>query len=400
MVTDFSEARRVYLDEASDAPLLEEAKEAYLRWLPVPGDPARPYVEGVAARKALEDARKDLADLLGSSPRNVTFCSSATEALNWLVYAAAMTGSAIVVSGIEHSAVTVPARRLASELDLVLVEASVDRTGRLAPEAFEDAVAEAASRACRGKPAKASIFCFVQHANHELGTVQPLADLVEIGRRYGARIVADAAQTAGRMRVDLGDLGVVALVVSAHKFGGPRGAGAVVATAGFRPRPLLYGAPQERGRRAGMEDIAAVTAFGAACRRVAEDLETESMRQRKLTDTFIDAVVDRLPGVRVLGHRDERVPHIVSLELEGVQGEAVVLALDKKGFSVHSGSACAAEAFEPSPILAAIGADSRRNLRISIGRTTSEAALDRFLEALVEEVERLKALATGIGHQT
>jgi cysteine desulfurase len=397
MVTHFPDTHRVYLDEASDAPPIEEAEEAYSRWFQTTGDPARPYVEGITARRAVEAARQDIARFVGATPRNVTFCSSATEALNWLVYAAAMTGAALVVSKVEHSAVTVTSRKLASELGLVLVEAEVDETGRVRPTAFEEAVSEAEAMARREKSSKVPIYCFVQHANHELGTIQPLAELAEIARRYGAKVIADAAQTVGRIPVDLHELGVSALVISAHKFGGPKGAGAVVTTPGFRPRPLLYGASQERGRRAGTENVAAIAAFGAACRRVSEDVASEARRQYELTDNFIQRLSGALHGVRVLGDRNERVPHIVSLELEGVQGEAVVLSLDKRGFAVHSGSACAAEAFEPSPILEAVGADSRRNLRISIGRTTTAAILERFLTVLREEIERLKVLATDPG---
>lgn len=397
MVADFSTSRRVYLDEASDSPLLDEAREEMSRWVQVVGDPARPYAEGLHARRALERARGEVADLVGVAPRNVTFCSSATEGLNWLVYAAALSGAALVVSKVEHSAVAATARKLTAELDLVLVEAGVDTYGRVTPDSLEAAIVEAASRAYRGKPSHASIFCFIQHANHELGTVQPLAELAETARRFGARIVCDAAQTAGRIPVDLKELGAVALVISAHKFGGPKGAAAVATAPGFRPRPLLYGASQERGRRAGTEDVAAVSAFGAACKRVLEDLESEAERERRLTETLASSLQRALPGTRVLGHPEWRVPHILSLELAGVQGEAVVLSLDKKGFSVHSGSACAAEAFEPSPILAAVGADSRRNLRLSVGRSTSEEDVERFLAALTQEVARLQALASRLG---
>ncbi len=397
MVADLSDNHRVYLDEASDAPLLEEAKEAYIRWLDALGDAARPYAEGLAIRRAIERAREDVAELVGVPPRNLTFCSSATEGLNWLVYSAAMSRSAIVVSQVEHSAVTATSRKLASELGVPLIEALVEPTGRLSLDSFEDALKEAADRAYEGKPTKTSIICFIQHANHELGTLQPLAELAEVGRRYGARIVADAAQTAGRIPVQMKELGVVALVISAHKFGGPKGAGAVALAPGFRPRPLLYGALQERGRRAGTENIAAIAAFGAASARVLQDIDSEAKRQRELTDRLADSALAALPGLRRLGHPSERVPHIVSFELPKVQGEAIVLGLDRKGFAVHSGSACAAEAFEPSPILAAVGADSRRNLRISVGRTTTDAHIDALLDALVSEVERLQTMAERIG---
>ncbi len=381
------------MDEASDAPLLEESREELLRWAAVVGDPARPYAEGLGARRAVEEARGAVADLVGANPRNVTFCSSATEGLNWLVYSAALSGAALVISRVEHSAVTKPARKLAGELSLVLVEAEVDPAGRVTPESLEAAVSEAVDRAYGGKPSKTSIFCFIQHANHELGTLQPLAELAEVGRRYGARIVADAAQTFGRIPFSMAELGAVAVVASAHKFGGPKGAGAVVTAPGFRPRPLLYGAAQERNRRAGTEDVAAIASFGAASRRVAEDLHSEAARQAELTESFLEDLTASLSGVRVLGDRNHRVPHIVSLELEGVQGEAVVLSLDKRGFAVHSGSACGAEAFEPSPILEAVGADSRRNLRISVGRSTTSEMLEALRVALVEEVQRLRRLA-------
>jgi cysteine desulfurase len=394
MVYDFPETGRIYLDEASDTPLLPEALEETRRWLELVGDPARAYLEGIRARRAVEAARQDVAELVESSPRNIVFCSSATEGLNWLVRAALASSSTVLVSAVEHSAVTVPLQRLSKRFGCEPTVVPVTPTGKVDPDVFEEVLREAVSRAYGGRPGKVAVFCFVQHANHELGTLQPIEHLSEIAKRYGARLICDASMTVGRMPVSMKALGVSALVFSAHKFGGPKGAAAVALAGGLRPEPLLLGSAQERGRRAGPEDVAAICGMAAACRRVMEDLEAEERRQRELTAYLIDSATSAIESIRAIGERSDRAPHIAAFELARVQGEALVLALDKRGFAVHSGSACAAEGFEPSPVLEAVGVDSRRNLRVSLGRTTTRGQIEAFLAVLHEEVRRLERLAT------
>lgn len=387
---------RVYLDHASESPLLAEAKQELTRWLDVVGDPARPFAEGLRLRRAIEEAREIVASFVGATPRGVVFCSSGTEGLNWLVRAAVESCDAIVTTKVEHSAVNVTLGRLASHAGVDVWEVPADRFGFVSPETFEAVLKEAVQKAYGGRPSRVAIFCFVQHANHETGTLQPTPEISEVARSYGARVVCDACQTVGRIPVDIEELGVAALVISGHKFGGPKGAAAVVLRPGIRPHPLLMGTAQERGRRAGPEDVPAIRGFAAACQRVAEDLDSEAEREARLVASLRNALLSRIPGIESIGHPTSRVPHIAAFQLPDIQGEAMVLALDKRGFAVHSGSACAAEGFEPSPILEAIGYDSRLNLRVSVGRTTSAEDISAFIEAFVEEARSLASLGASL----
>lgn len=187
--------------------------------------------------------------------------------------------------------------------------------------------------------------------------------------------------------------GADALVVSAHKFGGPPGAGAVVTRRGVRLRPLLLGGNQERARRAGPENVAAIAGFGAAAETVMGDLESEVARQSRITADLRRRITKQIEGIEFLGDPNSRLPHVVSMQMHGVQGEPVVLALDQDGYAVHSGSACSNEILEPSRILEAIGVESRENLRISIGRSTPETFAHRFVEVLARTIAGLRDLA-------
>lgn len=374
---------RIYLDEASEAPLLTKARDAMLQWLGRPADPSRVYTEAMEARRAVEEARESVATLLGAAPRDVTFTSSATEALNWLVDATCRQGPKIAVSSMEHSAVYDSAMRAEAEglADVEVIGAN--SSGAVDVEGLGELLdAEVPPRSV-----------FVQHANHETGTLQPVEAVAQLCRAREAICVVDAALTAGRIPVRLESTGADVIAVSAHKFGGPPGVGAVVARRGVRFRPMLLGGNQERARRAGPENLAAIAGFGAAAAAVMGDLESEAERQHRVTEDLRRRIAEQIEGVEFLGDPASRLPHVVSMQMRGVQGEPVVLALDQAGFAVHSGSACSNEILEPSRILEAIGVESRENLRISIGRSTPEDFADRFVEVLAKTITGLRGLA-------
>jgi cysteine desulfurase len=364
---------RHYLDHASTSPARPEAVEAMIPWLGGAADPGRVHTEGRLARAAVESAREHLAALVGARGREVVFTSGATEAINAAVWGAAERGSHIVCPAIEHSAV----RDAAARFDVTWV--GVDGVGRVDPDQVLGAV----------RPDTALVN--LQWGNHEVGTLQPVAEVVAACRERGVLVHVDAAQATGRVPVDFGGLGADLLSVSAHKFGGPQGVGALLVRRGLRVRPLLVGGEQERARRAGMENVAAIAGFGAVASALGQAgrLDTEAAAARAQTTRVLADLPD---GVVSYGDVHRRLPHIVCLGVEGVEAEAVLLGLDQAGIAAHSGSACSSESLEPSPILEAMGVDAERSLRVSVGWTTTDDDVDAFVEALPKVVSRLRAL--------
>ncbi|HEX4819754.1 MAG TPA: cysteine desulfurase family protein [Acidimicrobiales bacterium] len=363
---------RHYLDHASTSPTRTDAVEALSEWLQRTGDPGRIHEEGLAARVAVEDARESVSALLGCrSSREVVFTSGATEAIATAVWGAAERGSHQVVTAVEHSAV-----RLATDAIGDVTVVGVDDLGRVDVDAVVDAI----------RPETSCVH--VQWANHEVGTTQPVRDVIAACHERDVLVHVDAAQAAGHLHVDFRTLDADLLSVSAHKFGGPPGIGALLIRRGLRLRPLLRGGDQERARRAGMENVPAIAGFGAACATV--DVETEAKHQRALTQRILDAEVD---GVVTYGDPVGRVPHLVCLGVLGIEPQAVLLGLDRAGIAAHSGSACSSEALEPSPVLEAMGVDAHRSLRISVGWSSTDADIDAFLDALANVLASLRRLS-------
>jgi cysteine desulfurase len=237
----------------------------------------------------------------------------------------------------------------------------------------------------------------VQLANHEVGTIQPAGAVVAACRERGVLVHVDACMATGHLPVDFGDLGADLCSVSAHKFGGPKGAGGLLVRRGLRLPPFVVGGAQERARRGGLEDVPAMVGFGAAATEVSADgrLAAEASAQRELTDRVAHDAPARVGGVVLYGDPDDRVPHLVCLGVEGVEAEPILLGLDQRGVAVHSGSACSSEALEPSPILAAMGVDADHSLRVSVGWSSTPADVDAFLDAFPAVVDRLRALRAG-----
>jgi cysteine desulfurase len=377
--------RRAYLDHASTSPLRPAAFEAMLPFLRDHyADPGRLHAEGRATRVALEDAREQVAALLGARPREVVFTASGTEAVNtavWGAVARADTPRHVVTTAVEHSAVLDACER--SEADVTVV--GVDRQGRYDPAEVLDAI----------RPETALVS--VQVANHEVGTIQPAGAVAEGCRERGALVHLDACMAVGHVPFDFTTLGADLCSVSAHKFGGPKGAGALLVRRGLRLPPFVVGGAQERARRGGLEDVAAMVGFGAAAAELAsgDRLAAEGGAQRELTDRVAHDAPVRVGGVARYGDPVDRVPHLVCLGVEGVEAEPILLGLDQQGVAVHSGSACSSEALEPSPILAAMGVDADHSLRVSVGWSSVPEDVDAFLDAFPAVVDRLRALRAG-----
>jgi cysteine desulfurase len=378
---------RHYLDHASTTPLRPEASAAMAAWRDtgITADPGRVHTEGRIARATLEDARDQVAEFFRVRSRQVIFTSGGTEAINAAVWGAAhaRTGP-MVCSAVEHSAVRDASSRSGPVLGL-----DVDQLGRIDP----DAVADALDRAITEYTQPASLV-HCQWANHEVGTVQPVAEVIERCRRSGPVLVhVDAVAAAGHVPTDLGALDADLVSVSAHKLGGPPGIGALVVRRGLRVEPLLVGGEQERARRAGFENVAAAVGFAGAVTALASagQAADEEMWARRSADQLREAAL-AVPGVTEYGDIAHRVPHIVCLGIEGVEAEPVLLGLDQAGIAVHSGSSCSSESLEPSPVLQAMGVDADRSLRVSVGWSTSDADIEAFAAAFPRVVADLRAL--------
>ncbi len=376
---------RAYLDHASTSPPRPEAIRALRAWFDLPAaDPGRLHEEGRHNRDVLEQARQQVAALIGASPREVVFTSGATEAINDAVWGAtrAQPGAPVLCAAVEHSAVRDASARLAPTETL-----PVDGDGRIDVDALAERLASPSL------PRPALVHC--QWANHEVGTVQPVARAVEVCRDAGVTVHVDAAAACGHLPLDLAAVGADLVSVSAHKLGGVPGAGALVVRRGSRFDPLIVGGEQERGRRGGLEALPALVAFGAAAAVLAADdtLAVEATAARAQIAAAVEAA-RAVGGVEVVGpaSAEDRVPHLVCLGVQGVEAEPVLIGLDRVGVAVHSGSACSSESIEPSPVLEAMGADPSHSLRVSVGWSTTDGDIAAFADAFTRVVEELRAL--------
>jgi cysteine desulfurase len=313
------------------------------------------------------------------------FTSGATEAINAAVWGAcsAAPGAPVLCAAVEHSAVRDASARLAP-----LETLGVDGTGRLDLDGLR-------TRLRAPGPLPALVHC--QWANHEVGTLQPVHEVVALCRDFGVTVHVDAAAACGHVPTDLEALGADLVSVSAHKLGGVPGAGALVVRRGARFAPLLVGGEQERGRRGGLEPIPALLAFGAAAAALSGDdgrrMGAEAVTSRRQIAEVVRRALS-VDGVEVVGAPDasDRLPHLVCLGVHGVEAEPVLIGLDRAGVAVHSGSACSSEAIEPSPVLEAMGADPSHSLRVSVGWTTTDADGPAFADAFERVVSELRAL--------
>jgi cysteine desulfurase len=378
---------RSYLDHASTTPPRPESLAAVLRWMTQPtADPGRLHEEGRIVRDALETARLQVAELFGTTPRQVVFTSGGTEAVNAAAWGATrrLPGAPVLAAAVEHSAVRAASERLAPSEVI-----PVDAWARI------DGAALAVRLQSTTLPRPALVHC--QWANHEVGTLQPVHDIVRLCQDAGVPVHVDAAAACGHVPMDLDALGADLVSLSAHKMGGLPGAGALVIRRGSRFDPLIVGGEQERARRAGLEAMPALVAFGAAAEALGADgqrlLHEEVLvaREQIAALTTLATAVD---DVDVVGSLDvsQRLPHLVCLGVRGVEAEPVLIGLDRAGVAVHSGSACSSESIEPSPVLEAMGVDASHSLRVSVGWSTIDDDVIAFGAAFREVVASLRAL--------
>jgi cysteine desulfurase len=388
---------RIYLDYNATAPVAAEVADAVSAALrECPGNASSIHAFGQRAKAVLDDARAALARLIGAEPSEIVFTSGGTEADNLAVLGVAESrGDAgrapIVTTAIEHEAV-LNAVKLLGRRGWPVTIVPVGPSGVVAV----DDLAAALDAEGGTPPALVSVML----ANNELGTVQPVKALAALARARGAAFHTDAVQAVGRIPVDVRELGVDLLSIAGHKFGAPKGVGALWVRRGLALQPRSIGGRQERGRRAGTENTPAIEGFRVAAERAARRLPSEADRQAALRDRLEGGIRERVAGVAVNGDPGARVPNTTNISFEGVEGESMVIGLDLEGIAVSTGSACSSGTLEPSHVLRAIGLTPSRvesAVRFSLGEATTGADIDRVLDVVPAVVARLRARGRGGG---
>jgi cysteine desulfurase len=388
---------RVYFDYNATTPLAPEVIDAVSRASrEIFGNASSVHRFGQQAKAALDDARSAAAALIGADPSEIVFTSGGTESDNFAIRGAAEalepTGRRhLIASAIEHEAVLNTLKALARRGWRTTL-LPVEPTGIVSADRLREAItAETA-------------LVSVMHANNEIGTIQPIAELAAIAHEHGALMHTDAVQSAGKIRVDVRALGVDLLSLSAHKFNGPKGAGALWIKRGTRLLPTMTGGKHERNRRAGTENVPAVAGLGIAAQLAAAKLDAEGRRIGALRDRLERGVLDAVPGTAVNGAPDARVPNTTNISFDRVEAESLLIALDLAGVAVSTGSACSSGTLEPSHVLKAMGLPAHRtqnSLRFSLGLFSTEDEVDFTIAVLPRLVEKLRALspASGGGRQ-
>lgn len=375
----------IYLDGASATPLVPQARAAFVDALDTFGDPLHIHRQGRAARTLLDRSRETVATALGAHADEIVFTSGGTESVALAIWggvrAVRELGTRIVVSGVEHPAVFGVCHALQSD-GFEMVEVPVDDDGRVDLDHYAEEVRT-----------PGTLLASVQHANHELGTLQQIAEAARLAREAGVRFHTDACQTVGRLPVDVHALEVDMLSCSAHKFGGPPGVGVLYVRRGVGVTAYPCGDDRERKRRSGMENTPGIAAMAAALRVALETMADTAATQWALTERIRERIAETVPGAIVHGHATHRTPHLVCFSVGGLDTPTLMMALDDRGFRLAAGSLCSGQPGDPSPVLEHIGYPGLSSFRIGLGPTSSEADADALLDVLPDLVTELREVA-------
>ena len=381
----------IYMDHNATTPLRQEVLEAMLPYLREEfGNASSLHSFGIRARRAIETAREKIAAALGAQPREIVFTGCGTESDNQAIKGVAFAsqtnrskGDHIVTTRIEHKAVLQTCQYLEKQ-GFRVTYLPVDECGVVNPDDAAQAITD--------RTALASIM----FANNEVGTIQPVAEIAAVCREKGVYFHTDAVQAVGKLPVDVGQLGLDMLSLSAHKFYGPKGVGALYVRKGVKIDPLLHGGHQEWGQRAATENVAGIVGLGKALELRLGEMEAEAARLIALRERLYEGITARIDHVYLNGHPIKRLPNTLALCFDYIEGEAIIMGLDLAGVAVSSGSACTSASLEPSHVLLAMGVHSalaQGSIRFSLGRGNTEEDVDYVLETLPPIVERLRAMS-------
>lgn len=378
----------IYLDNAATTSLSKEVLDAMIPYLTdYYGNASSIYKIGRDSKKALEESRETVAEIIGCKAQELYFTASGSEADNWTVKGIAYTnrskGNHIITTAIEHHAILHTCESLKKE-GFKITYLPVDEFGMVSPSDLENAITDQ------------TILISIIFANNEIGTIQPIKELAAIAKAHGIPFHTDAVQATGTLPIDVNDLGVDLLSMSAHKFHGPKGVGALYIRQGIRIGNLIDGGAQERNRRAGTENIAGIVGLAHALRIANAHLEEKTLRIMTLRDRLIQGIQEKIPYVRLNGHPTKRLPGNVNFSFRFIEGESMLLMLDLNDIAASSGSACTSGSLDPSHVLLAIGLPheiAHGSLRLSIGDENTEEEIDRVLEVLPGIVEKLRNMS-------
>lgn len=380
--------RKVYLDYAATTPTDPEVLKAMQPYFFEKfGNPSSIHSFGQEAKKAIEDSRDKIAHFLGAKPEEIVFTSGGTEsnnfALTGIAFANESKGNHIIISAIEHHAVTEVAKFL-EKRGFKITTVGVDKYGLVDPQGVKKAITDK------------TILISIMHANNEIGTIEPIAQISKIAQEKEVYFHTDAVQTVGHIPVNVDELNVDLLSLSAHKFYGPKGVGALYIRKGTRINRFLHGGDQERGRRASTHNTAGIVGLGKAIELCQAKMADEAKFQIDLRDKLIKEIPKKIPEVYLNGHPTQRLPNNVNFSVKYIEGESILLNLDLLGIAASTGSACTSSSLEPSHVLLAIGLSqdiAHGSLRLTLGRWTTKDDIDYLLEHLPKIVEKLRQMS-------
>jgi cysteine desulfurase len=379
---------RIYLDNAATTAVDKRVLEAMLPYYSdIFGNPSSPYSYGQEAKKAIEEAREKVAKALGADSDEIYFTSGGSESDNWalkgVAYALKDKGNHIITTEIEHHAVLNTCRYLEKE-GFKVTYLPVDEYGLVKPEDLKKAITDK------------TILVSIMFANNEIGTIEPIEELVKIAHEKNVYFHTDAVQAVGNIPIDVKKLDVDLLSLSAHKIYGPKGVGALYIKKGVKIHSFIQGGTQEKNRRAGTENVPGIVGLGEAIELITKNLDCHMNKLTFLRDKLINGILEKIPYVRLNGHPTKRLPGNVNVSFEFIDGESLILNLDMAGICASSGSACTSGSLEPSHVLLAIGLSkelARGSLRLTIGKDNTEEDIDKVLEALPQIVKRLRSIS-------
>lgn len=380
--------KRIYLDYAATTPVHPDVLKAMLPYFTENyGNPSSFHSFGQDARGAVEQARESVASLIGAKAEEIIFTSGGTEADNNALLGVTSAnegrGNHIITTVIEHHAVLETGKFL-EKTGFKVTYLPVDNYGMVDPGDVQRAI----------EPE--TILISIMHANNEMGTIQPLAEVGKIARGAGIVFHTDAVQTAGHIPANINELGVDLLSMSAHKLYGPKGIGALYIRKGTRITPFIHGGGQEKGRRSGTENVPGIVGFGKAAEIASQEMAAEAARLTGLRDKFIAELQKRIENIHLNGHPVKRLPNNINISVSYVEGESMILSLDLQGIYASTGSACSSGNLEPSHVLLATGCSMEQahgSLRFTLGRETTEAEIEKVLEVLPPIVKKLRAMS-------
>ena len=386
--------RQVYLDYSATTPVKEEVvREMLPYYTEVYGNPSSLYTAGLEAKAGLDKARSRVAKLINADPKEIFFTSCGTEADNWVLEGAAdalkKKGNHIITSKIEHHAILHTCEYLEKN-GFEVTYLDVDSEGFVSPEALEAAIRDN------------TILVSIMMVNNEIGTIEPIKELAAVAKAHGILFHTDAVQALGNVPIDVKDLGIDFLSMSAHKIYGPKGTGALYMRKGVRISNFMHGGAQETKKRAGTENLAGIAGFGKAAEMAMDNLQSHIEHSTGLRDYFWQKIQENITGVQLNGSKEKRHPGNLNISFDYIEGEAILLMLDGNGISVYTGSACSSKSLAPSHVLEAIGVSITKmngTVRFTVGDFTTKEDIDYVIEVLTKIVQRLRELSPVTGQE-